>query len=609
MLGIRASRRVCASALGAILLLAGAPGLAHAWATAEVDSADAHVRIDAQGQAEVQLMLSLGLRGGWLEGLEIAGLDPDLELLEDPILLAEDGERFEPRFTLRPDGLIRLRFTRRDAPRRGRYRVLCHYRTTLAHRASEPTEDGFVRFWWTLPGWRSGLDGVSITLHTPPGARRPEGRRGALVEERLSEGPEGSVLELRRPHLPRTMPWTVSVEVPADRLDVALGAPPIPAPMAPSAAAPRAASPASAEPSLALWPSALIVLFALLAATKLLLFERSCRELRVLPRPLLAPASPWMRVALIALAATAALRLLAQQLAAPAPSSLEPLALLVCLGLIVLISVERTPRRLRVPGPGRWRPITNAELRGLRWLGLRLGLRAERLLDASAPLGLATLALLMLGLAQLLEAGTFAAPAQIAQIAVGLPAAALGLLAALMLASNRSQLPPCPAEKVQALQRLARELRDVPEGVALSLRVHESIEGRWQDARLEIREAGAPAGLLRHGLAFGASPGSRGMSRGFALVALASRGSEAEAKLERRLGPSRVEGMAELRAWVVPLGQAAAAARWLRAAAPDRSASPDPCPVPRGTSGRPASRSGQPQRLPRKASSRVLLGT
>ncbi|HJK89766.1 MAG TPA: hypothetical protein RMH26_03430, partial [Polyangiaceae bacterium LLY-WYZ-15_(1-7)] len=198
----------------------GAPGRAHAWTDAQVRTVKAEVRVDAAARAEVQLAVEVRVRGGWLEGLEVAGLDPELALDEESLrFVSVQGERFRPRVRVREGGRVQLRFERREAPRRGTYEVRFRYRSDLAPMA-RPTEDGErVRVEWTLPGWEAGLDGVELTLDVPGDAAFPPEDDALATIHRSRETGEGrSRLSWRRAHLPRTLPWTVAAEVPAEAM-------------------------------------------------------------------------------------------------------------------------------------------------------------------------------------------------------------------------------------------------------------------------------------------------------------------------------------------------------------------------------------------------------
>ena len=65
---------------------------ARAWTTAQIESAHARVEVDAEAVAEVTVLLQLQVRGGWLEGLELAGFDPDLQLNGDTFRFRDENE-------------------------------------------------------------------------------------------------------------------------------------------------------------------------------------------------------------------------------------------------------------------------------------------------------------------------------------------------------------------------------------------------------------------------------------------------------------------------------------------------------------------------------------
>ncbi|MCZ7682239.1 MAG: hypothetical protein M5U28_26990 [Sandaracinaceae bacterium] len=138
-------------------LCAAAP--ARAWTDAAVRSVQARVELRPDASARVTLTATVRVHGGWLEGLELAGLDPDLVLDETapPFALDAEGQRYEPRAEVLAGGRVLLAFGRRGAPRRGTVTVTIAYATSLAHRATEPLEDeGLVRVRWTLPAGAPG---------------------------------------------------------------------------------------------------------------------------------------------------------------------------------------------------------------------------------------------------------------------------------------------------------------------------------------------------------------------------------------------------------------------------------------------------------------------
>jgi hypothetical protein len=107
-----------------------------------VQSAHARVEVQASGEVKVHMRLAVHVQGGWLEGLDIAGLDPELTL--DPaqqiVLVSADGQQFFPAVDASQPGTIGLAFRRRDAPRRGEYALELAYRAVLAPGAVQPLE-------------------------------------------------------------------------------------------------------------------------------------------------------------------------------------------------------------------------------------------------------------------------------------------------------------------------------------------------------------------------------------------------------------------------------------------------------------------------------------
>jgi hypothetical protein len=193
------------------------------------------VTVAPDASATVDLAVGLQVHGGWLERLDLEGFDEDLALDEaSPVVVVDDegGER-TPRVQVRDGGRVRLEFTRREAPRRGRHELRLRYRTALGHRHTTPVDAATVRLRWVLPAWRDGLDGASVTLDVPGGARpaaTAEVDEGSLaaateVERTEREGAGRTRVTMTRPHLPRSTSWTVAVDVDADALDPGLGRP------------------------------------------------------------------------------------------------------------------------------------------------------------------------------------------------------------------------------------------------------------------------------------------------------------------------------------------------------------------------------------------------
>jgi hypothetical protein len=501
------------------------PARAHAWTEARVTTASALVAVEEDGSADVQLELGLTIDAGWLEGLEIAGLDPDLALdpAEVVVLVAESGERFTPTVRDLSGGRVSLTFARRDAPRRGHYRTRLRYRTALGERATTPTGDGTIRFEWTMPGWQSGLDGVSVQIVAPRGARLPEGEidAHATVDVDRREAAEGTVLTFHRAHLPRTVPWVVAFEVPEEAVIPALRGPrahaPIPAPPAPTAPAPTL-------------PRALFVLVALFvtfAVGKRVTFERAARARGAVPRPLV-PARPPLHALFCAGAGAASLELARRGFELwPAP-----------LFAIVLSSIQRPVRMISAPRLGAFRVATRAHLKDATRARRLATISPTRWLDASRPLGAASTIAAALGVWLMARSE---GPWPFAFTA----AHGATLLVCLLLTSPATRLPTPPRLRLAALARLAHALRaplraDAPP-FALCLLVHEDADGQVQDARLRVATPSRPQGLIRLDVAWLERDGLGGHRASPALVVVTRAGSPAELAIAGALPALRAQ--------------------------------------------------------------------
>ena len=466
--------------------LAG-PSPAAAWTDASVRSVKANIVVAPDGTAHVALRVAVRVHGGWLEGLELAGLDPGLTL--DPsaptTVTGEDGAVYAPSVTTRAEGeestRVQLSFERSGAPRRGAYEVALTYTTSLAHRATEALSDGeTVRVSWTLPPWETGLDGVELTLDVPGGARAAQ-PLDAEADTRAAELTVVSVggrtqLTWRRPHLPRTTVWTIAAEVPAASL-----APALRRVRAEPPSAPRSASSAPA------WPVAVAVALALLLLGTLTARGRSAALARAgLTTAPLAPMPRPLRGALcFALVAAAPLVAVVHPAFAVAPLALLLALLLVRRGTALEVGDGEVGEGALVEE----RPARPEELRGAaraEWLARTLTLDA--LLDATTPLG-ALVALSLVAAsrsAYLLLASNAAAPL----VVLG---AALGVVPLVAL-THRSRRRP-PAAALLELRRTAARLRlaaDAPAALALLVSTR---AGKLVASRLRVVPETAPDGL------------------------------------------------------------------------------------------------------------------
>jgi len=272
------------------------PGTAYAWTEASVHSVRAHIELQPNGSAVVTYELTVAVHAGWVEGLEIAGLDRDFELLDTvPVSwVSVDGEqKFSPLTHRRRRDRLFLSFRRSTSPRRGQYRVRFAYQAQLGARDIITTESGRVQVTWTLPGWSSGLDGVWITLRAPPGAAEvsPEGTTtGARAE--VWQNQHQTLFRWHRAHLPRTMDWTVAIEVPPGHMNAELFRP-----TRAKREAPEAESLPTPLPSP--FPVIALGLFGVLVILRRYCFARACRTRGCQPRPLIPTGHELVRAALV----------------------------------------------------------------------------------------------------------------------------------------------------------------------------------------------------------------------------------------------------------------------------------------------------------------------
>ena len=522
------------------LLFASAPlAPAYAWTETEVASASAALRLD-EGELHVELQLRVDVHRGWLEALEIAGLDPEVELEGPAVFVDEDGQRFvaEPRMRR---GSLELTFPRREAPRRGVYRARVRFRS-VAYAEPSPQDEvsGRATLRWTLPGWRAGLNGVEVRFDLPAGSdfapvseEAGEDEVGLITRER-EERDGRALLVASRVHLPRTLPWTIAVEVPRDatrerppeaapeasergdapgeesataagtsaprgdidarsdprsdpRSDDAVAEPSSPTSL-PHEGALHAGSIAGLTPLLdedqARWlPSALALVAALLALWALLAFRGHAERRHSTPRPLL-PLPFALRLALL-------LPVTLAGVFGPALTPRVPWAVLAALTL-TLLAAQRNAEA-SVPRFGVWQPISPATR-----------VPRARLPEVGSALGF-VLASLLLGVAVLALAGL------IPSVGYGVECAAAAAALPLLL-GLRHRLPLSPEGRLRLLTGWATGLRvELPaEGtedeieatpLAFQLAAHRDEEGALQDARLRVILAERPRGLVRLDLA------------------------------------------------------------------------------------------------------------
>lgn len=523
--------------LGLLVVLA-LPSTALAWVDATVRSASARVSIDEHAHAHVAIDATLRIDGGWLEALEIDGLDPGLTLdPSDPVTMrtqptpdelaaGEVSEPLEPAVTLREDGVLVLSFPRRrTSPRRGEYLVHLAYDASVADRAIG--EDDGAHVHWTFPAWRHGLDSVVVELTLPPGAEPLLAEEDEIASAHATvDGRE--VWTLTRAHLARTREWPIEIRVPEGVLDAGLAV------RAPEPA-PRALASLGHDAPRAPWQGGIALAVAsVVVALRALRRRARERDERIEEHPLVPLPDPAR--ALIALALGAALL----GVALVGRGALEVAALALPLGALGLS--RRAPTSV-APKLGSFRhatPSIRVAARRARW---RRALGIDAWLDASTLPGIALVAL---GIA----AATRAPAAAWGEIAVAL---ALGLAVMLDAPRARSAEPPLLAlTRLITFASRARVVLDERTPIALMPVVHLDVRGVPQDARLRV-VATPPDGVLRADVVVRERTlaGPR-----FGLLVVTARGSAADAALEREASFERIATGTERNARLAPVDAA-----------------------------------------------------
>lgn len=529
------------------------------------------MEVQPSGALKVHLTLAVHVQGGWLEGLDIAGLDPELTLEpgQDIVLVGSDGQRHRPTVDATQPGTIGLSFRRRDAPRRGEYSLELAYRAALAEGAVQPAEGGRTRYEWVLPGWRSGLDDVHVELTAPAGAEPDDETRvgDSMVTREIEALPDGRVLlHFVRAHLPRTVPFRVAFLLPNELVPPERLAPAAATPLSPMTWA------ASGERSLDLTFATLCGIFVLLALAKLALHRRTALALGVTATGLV-PLAPLPRAL-----GVLALGVLGAWLY-PLRTDLGVLALCP----IVLLVLERAPRPSGPPRLGGYLPAGSRER---LWAAARVRIErygVDRWLDASTVQGLVTLLLAVLALVAVdrfvVGQGGRRVPPGYATVLH-----ALVPLAGLMLATTRAQLPSSVAERLCALVALARSFpascASVP--TALQLVLHRDAQGRGQDARLRIVTEHRASGLVRLDVAIADYLRLGRYVREPVLLVVTREGSEAEERVVRALGDAPFRSApGGRRARTLPLARLGAVVDAVCSELPTRTESARPAARPR----------------------------
>ncbi len=413
------SRRRLSVLLFLLVGVLGSTAPAKAWTRTVVKSARASVDVERDATLSVLLRLDIEVDAGWLQEVELAELGAGVELdrKRPPYFRSAEGETFRPEAEVLDDGLIRLSFPRREAPRQGEYQLFIRYRTKADLRVAEVAGTPRARIVWSVPAWETGLHNVSVEFRAPAGSTVPTELHDTPpgVELQVAERSNRTVIEWRRIHLPRMSAWPLTLDVPSDSIAMPMEVEDVPAPV-------------GFRPLTT--PEERPIAWSLLLLAVLTLLKRRSLEVRKGSGRLLLQAS-WVAVLAITCLAVA----LGQWLVPSFPA---------CALALIALSLHLPPK---LTGPAvrpNWRAVPVKDLPDVE-------MRASDFLDASTVTGLATLV-----------AGS------LALIALEQATAALFLLP-VFLTGTRNHMPATLGRKAAALRRFASELRFGADAPAMSL--------------------------------------------------------------------------------------------------------------------------------------------
>ncbi|MGB8330820.1 MAG: hypothetical protein WCE62_11890 [Polyangiales bacterium] len=402
-----------------VLVVVGSTSPARAWTRTVVKGARATVEIERDATLSILLRLDIEVHAGWLQEVELAELGEGVELdrTQPPYFRSDEGEIFRPEAEASEDGLIRLSFQRREAPKQGEYRLFLKYRTKADLRVIEVAGGSRARIVWSVPAWETGLHNVLVEFRAPGGSTVPTELHETPpgVELQVADHRDRTVVEWRRIHLPRMSAWSLMLDIPIESIAV-----PIEATDAPEAAGFRPLTIPEQHP----------IAWSLLVLAVLVLLKRRSIEVRMGRDQLLFHAA-WVTV----FAVTGAVVAAGQWLVPSYP---------VCALALIALSLHR-PTRLSRPAEDRsWCPVAAKDLP-------ETGTLVGDCLDGSTGVGLAVLV-----------------GCSVSLLALGEPAAALFLMP-VFLTGTQHHMIATAAKKAELLRRFAADLRLGPHAPAMSL--------------------------------------------------------------------------------------------------------------------------------------------
>jgi len=189
-----------------------------------VKGARASVDVERDATLNVLLRLDIQVDAGWLQEIELADLGAGVELDRNhpPYFRSDDGEIFRPEAQVLDDGLVRISFSRKEAPRQGEYQLFIRYRARADVRLVEVAATSRARITWSVPAWETGLHNVLVEFRAPAGSTVPTELHDTPpgVELHVAEHPNRTVVEWRRIHLPRMSAWSLVLDVPVDSIAI-----------------------------------------------------------------------------------------------------------------------------------------------------------------------------------------------------------------------------------------------------------------------------------------------------------------------------------------------------------------------------------------------------
>ena len=416
---------------------------AKGWEEVHQTSDDVRVTVAADGVATVQHHLRYRIVAGHFKTLDFTGIDPRAELVAESTILPEKGGEIAARVEPNPKtpGAVRIAY---DEPRglgRGVYVVDVKYRLDLVAAKMLMREGAMWRLSWTAPPSPEGHDGARVVFELPSAPTEPRlasPEQAATTLATIRREPDKDELELVRAHIPRgeAVTWSARVD---------------------PKAFPRVVSPELRPPSAALVapvplpnhvPLVLVACaFAALAGALAIALRakqgivvRACEARSVRARSLL-PVRWGLGPFAYGAATAAAFAMLLW--GTPAYGA----ALIV---LAMALAAHRSPAAIARPrGPGRWQPISDAEVLVTRAPtpepgdALDLGTRRGKLTALALLLVLGVLA--------------FVLRTRLAGAAIAIPLTGAALVP-LFATGTRAQLPRGPAELAARMLGPARDM-------------------------------------------------------------------------------------------------------------------------------------------------------